>query len=73
MAPRLSPETAAKHGTRWIGLTIPFVLYGIFRYLFLVHRRGEGDSPTDLLLADRPLQATLLLWGLTALGVLYWR
>ena len=43
-------------------LTIPFVLYGIFRYLYLVHVRGEGGSPEDVLLKDAPLMADILLW-----------
>ena len=43
-------------------LTIPFVLYGIFRYLYLVHARGEGGSPEDVLLKDAPLMLDILLW-----------
>jgi len=66
-----SPEVAAKLGTRWMGLTIPFVLFGIFRYLYLVHQRGEGENPTVLLLTDLPLMATVLLWGAAALLALY--
>ena len=50
----ISPETEQKFGTSWLGLTIPFPLYGIFRYLYLVHRREGGGSPADLLLNDRP-------------------
>jgi len=49
----ISPETQAKFGTAWLGLTIPFPLYGIFRYLYLVHQREGGGSPADLL-PDRP-------------------
>ena len=47
--------TATAFGTQWLGLTIPFPLYGIFRYLYLVHRRDLGGSPSELLLTDRPL------------------
>ncbi len=43
-------------------LTIPFVLYGIFRYLYLVHVRGEGGSPEEVLLKDAPLMVDILLW-----------
>ena len=43
-------------------LTIPFVLYGIFRYLYLVHVRGEGGSPEEVLLKDAPLMLDILLW-----------
>lgn len=52
-------------------LTIPFVLYGIFRYLYLVKMRDAGGEPEELVLKDRPLQATVLLWGLTVLVVFY--
>jgi 4-hydroxybenzoate polyprenyltransferase len=52
-------------------LTIPFVLYGIFRYLYLIHIRGEGGAPDELVLVDRPLQITFALWGLTAMLILY--
>lgn len=52
-------------------LTIPFVLYGIFRYLYLMQVKQEGGAPEELLLRDRPLQVTILLWGLLVMVVLY--
>ncbi|HMT20852.1 MAG TPA: decaprenyl-phosphate phosphoribosyltransferase [Promineifilum sp.] len=52
-------------------LTIPFVLYGIFRYLYLIHVRGEGGAPEEILLRDRPLQITLLLYGIVVFAALY--
>ena len=52
-------------------LTIPFVLYGVFRYLYLIHIRGEGGAPDELVLVDRPLQVTFALWGLAAVLILY--
>lgn len=52
-------------------LTIPVVVYGIFRYLYLIHIKGEGGTPDELVLTDRPLQAAFGLWGLLALAVLY--
>jgi hypothetical protein len=52
-------------------LTAPFVLYGVFRYLYLIHVRHEGGAPDELVLKDKPLLATFLLWGLAAVGVLY--
>jgi 4-hydroxybenzoate polyprenyltransferase len=66
-----SPEVAAKLGTQWMGLTLPFVAFGIFRYLYLVHQRGEGENPTVLVLSDGALQATILLWGAAVLCALY--
>jgi hypothetical protein len=43
-------------------LTIPFVIYGVFRYLYLIHVRGEGSAPDELLFEDLPLLATVVLW-----------
>jgi 4-hydroxybenzoate polyprenyltransferase len=67
----VSPETQAKFGTPWLGLTIPFPLYGIFRYLYLVHRREGGGSPSDLLLTDRPLLVCVALWALAVAVIIY--
>jgi len=52
-------------------ITVPFVMYGLFRYLFLVHVKGEGSAPDEVLLRDRPLQAAIILWGVAFLVVLY--
>lgn len=52
-------------------LTIPFVIYGVFRYLYLVHVEGAGGAPEDLLLSDRSLLATVFLWGLSVTLILY--
>ena len=52
-------------------LTIPFVLYGIFRYLYLIHVRNEGGTPEELVFKDKPLLLDIALWGLTVLLVLY--
>ncbi|OLC45034.1 MAG: hypothetical protein AUH43_17255 [Acidobacteria bacterium 13_1_40CM_65_14] len=68
----ISPETQEKFGTPWLGLTIPFPLYGIFRYLYLVHRREGGGSPSELLLTDRPLLVCVALWA-TAVAVIIYR
>ena len=67
-----SPEIQDKLGTDKLYLTIPFVLFGIFRYLYLVHQREEGGNPMQLLLSDRPLLSGVILWILTAGLVLYW-
>jgi len=67
----ISPETQAKFGTPWLGLTIPFPLYGIFRYLYLVHQRDGGGSPADLLLTDRPLLACVALWAVSVSLIIY--
>lgn len=52
-------------------LTIPFVLYGIFRYLYLIHVKGMGGAPEEIVFSDRPLQATVVLWGLSVVAVMY--
>jgi 4-hydroxybenzoate polyprenyltransferase len=67
----VSPETTAKFGTEWLGLTIPFPLYGIFRYLYLVHQREGGGSPADLLINDRPLLACVTLWAAAVVVIIY--
>ncbi len=54
-------------------ITIPIVIFGIFRYLFLVHRRDGGGSPEEVLLADRPLIVTVLLLGIASVAVIYLR
>jgi 4-hydroxybenzoate polyprenyltransferase len=66
-----SPETAERFGTRWLVLTTPFPIYGIFRYLYLVHRKHGGGSPSDMLLRDRPLLGCVALWGLAVILIIY--
>ena len=67
----ISPETQQKFGTSWLGFTVPFPLYGIFRYLYLVHRREGGGSPADMLLTDRPLLVCVGLWALAVVLIIY--
>lgn len=52
-------------------LTIPFVMYGIFRYLQLIHVQSAGGAPDELVMSDWPLLATIVLWGFSAAAVLY--
>ena len=52
-------------------LTIPFVLYAIFRYLYLLHVKGMGGAPEEIVLTDRPLQAAAILWAVSAIVVMY--
>ena len=69
----VSPEVQEKLGTSHLYLTVPFVLYGIFRYLYLVHQKGAGGNPTQALLSDRPLLLCVGLWSLTVIILLYLR
>jgi 4-hydroxybenzoate polyprenyltransferase len=66
-----SADTAARLGTTKLGLTIPFVLYGIFRYLYLVHQKRGGGSPAAMLLTDRPLLGCVALWAASVIVLLY--
>jgi 4-hydroxybenzoate polyprenyltransferase len=66
-----STETAERLGTDRLGLTIPFVLYGIFRYLYLVHQKRGGGSPTEMLLTDRPLLICVGFWAACVVLILY--
>ncbi len=52
-------------------LTIPFVIYGIFRYLYLIQIKHGGGAPEEMVLTDRPLQITILLWGMAVIGIFY--
>jgi 4-hydroxybenzoate polyprenyltransferase len=69
----ISPENTEKFGTPWLDLTIPFPLYGIFRYLYLVHRRDGGGSPADMLLSDFPLLACVVCWAVAVVIIIYVR
>ena len=57
---------------KWMMITIPFVVYGIMRYLQLIYEKNEGESPERVLLSDKPLIITVLLWGVMVIGVLYY-
>ncbi len=67
----ISPETVQKFHTDYLGLTLVFPLYGIFRYLYLVHQKEGGGSPADMLLNDRPLLACVALWAMTVTVIIY--
>ena len=67
----LSPEVTERIGNRYMILTLPFVIYGIFRYLYLVHVMEKGGSPTRDLIADIPLLVSTFLWGVVSVGLIY--
>jgi len=67
----IAPETVAKFGTHNLILTVPFVLYGIYRYLYLVYRKEMGGAPERVLLTDVPLMIDVLLWMASVVAVLY--
>jgi hypothetical protein len=67
----ISPETVQKFHTDYLGLTLVFPLYGIFRYLYLVHQKEGGGSPSDMLQNDRPLLACVALWAISVAAIIY--
>jgi 4-hydroxybenzoate polyprenyltransferase len=69
----LAPDTVQRFGTTNLKYTIPFVLYGIYRYLYLVYRKNQGGSPESTLLQDVPMILNILLYGITVLAILYVR
>lgn len=56
---------------KWLMLTIPLVIYGVMRYLHLIYEKNQGESPAEILTADRPMIITVGLWGLLVIGILY--
>jgi 4-hydroxybenzoate polyprenyltransferase len=67
----ISPETVAKFGTDRLLFTLPFPLYGLFRYLFLIHQREGGANPSETLLSDRPIFVCVALWACMAAVIIY--
>lgn len=69
----IDAETVAKFGTTNLLYTVPFVFYGIFRYLYLIHQKSKGGSPETLILKDKPLLIDIFLWIASAVFILYMR
>jgi 4-hydroxybenzoate polyprenyltransferase len=67
----ISPETAQRFDTEYLILTMPFVLFGIFRYLYLVYQKPDTANPTEAILRDSPFLANLALWGIAVLWIVY--
>jgi len=69
----ISAETVQKFGTGHLIWTAAFVLYGIFRYLYLIHQKGKGGSPEELIIQDKPLLLNILLWGASVILIIYFK
>lgn len=69
----ISDDTVRKFGSRNLIFTTPFVLYGIFRYLYLVHQKDQGGTPEEMILRDKPLLVNIVLWIIAILFILYIR
>lgn len=67
----IEADTGTFGGIKLSLITVPIVLYGLFRYLYLIHVRGEGSAPDEVLLTDRPLQMVVVVWGITWMILLY--
>lgn len=67
----IDPRVIARIGTDGLVCTVPLVLFGVFRYLFLVHIEGKGGSPTEIVLKDRGVQAIVFLYGVCAVSLIY--
>ena len=68
----IAPETVSKFHGRPLYLTIPFVLYGIFRYLYLMYAEEKGGNPSEHFLRDRATLVNVVLWGGALIAILYW-
>ncbi|HOQ31645.1 MAG TPA: decaprenyl-phosphate phosphoribosyltransferase [Candidatus Hydrogenedens sp.] len=66
-----SPEVIARLHTDKLYLSLPFVIYGLFRYLYLVRYQGEGSDPSKVLLSDKPIILCVILWALTNVCIIY--
>ena len=69
----MAPGTQSKFHTHFLIYTVPFVVFGLFRYLYLVYERRAGGNPTEAILNDRPLLLDALLWVLAVIYILYLR
>lgn len=71
----ISPDTVAKFGTDRLLFTLPFPLYGVFRYLYLIHKHDGGANPSETLISDRPILLCVALWACAVAVIIYgpWR
>ncbi len=56
---------------KYIMATIPVVIYGVMRYLYIIYEKKQGESPERVLITDKPLLATVITWGLMVIGIIY--
>ncbi|HSL83316.1 MAG TPA: decaprenyl-phosphate phosphoribosyltransferase, partial [Thermoanaerobaculia bacterium] len=67
----VSPETAERFHSRWLVYTVPLVLFGIFRYLYLIYQKTDEKNPTEAILTDPPFLVNLALWALAVVWIVY--
>ena len=68
----MAPETRERFSTEALIYTVPLVLFGIFRYLYLIYQRPSDRNPTEAILRDVPFVVNVVLWTLTVLWIVYW-
>ena len=68
----MSTETVKKFGTTNLKYTIPLVLFGIFRYLYLIHQKGEGGNPDSIILKDKPMILNICIYAILCALIIYW-
>lgn len=68
----VSSDTVTKFGTTHLVYTVPIALYGILRYLYLIHLEDEGENPTDLIIGDKPLFFCGIIWILSAISIIHY-
>ncbi len=64
------PETLT-NTSKWLMITIPFVIYGVMRYLYIIYEKREGESPERVMLSDKPILITIILWSISVLTIIY--
>ena len=67
----MDPQTVARLGTDMLIVTIPLVLFGLFRYLFVVYKKDKGGDPVEVIIAEPAIMIDIALWGVVTLGILY--
>jgi hypothetical protein len=68
----VAPETVEKYHTQHLVYTIPMVLFGIFRYLYLMYQQSGERNPTEAILGDPPFLINMVLWGLAVVVIVYY-
>ena len=69
----VAPETVEKYNTDALVYTIPMVLYGIFRYLYLMYQKPSERNPTEAILRDPPFLINMMIWGAAVVWIVYFR
>ncbi|MGB6853609.1 MAG: decaprenyl-phosphate phosphoribosyltransferase, partial [Thermoanaerobaculia bacterium] len=67
----ISPETVERFHTRYLVYTIPLVLFGIFRYLYLIYQKTTDENPTEAILSDPPFLINMVLWAVAVMWIVY--